>query len=83
MREMAAAGGTDVAERTIALQVNGVERTIPAGWTLSDLLASLELDARTVVVERNATILRDRSAFASLELAADDSIEIVHFVGGG
>ena len=83
MREMAAAGGTGVAERTIALQVNGVERTIPAGWTLSDLLASLELDARTVVVERNATILRDRSSFASLELAADDSIEIVHFVGGG
>ena len=83
MREMAAAGGTEVAERTIALQVNGVARTIPAGWTLSDLLASLELDARTVVVERNATILRDRSSFAFLELAADDSIEIVHFVGGG
>ena len=83
MREMAAAGGTEVAERTIALQVNGVERTIPAGWTLSDLLASLELDARAVVVERNATILRDRSSFASIELAADDSIEVVHFVGGG
>jgi sulfur carrier protein len=83
MREMAAVGGSQVAERMIALQVNGVERAIPAGWTLSDLLASLELDARTVVVERNAIILRDRSSFASLELAADDSIEIVHFVGGG
>jgi thiamine biosynthesis protein ThiS len=80
---MAAAGGTEVAERKIALQVNGVERTIPAGWTLSDLLASLGLDARTVVVERNATILRDRSSFASVELATGDSVEIVHFVGGG
>jgi sulfur carrier protein len=50
---------------------------------LADLLASLELDARTVVVERNGIILRDRSSFASLGLAADDSIEIVHFVGGG
>ena len=67
----------------IALQVNGVERAIPAGWTLSDLLASLELDARTVVVERNGTILRDRSSFASVELATADSVEIVHFVGGG
>jgi len=83
MREMAAAGGMEVAERAIALHVNGSERTIPAGWTLGDLLASLELDARTVVVERNGTILRDRLSFASLELAADDSIEIVHFVGGG
>jgi len=80
---MAATGGTEVAEREITLRVNGVERTIPAGWTLADLLASLELDARSVVIERNGTILRDRSSFASLELAADDSIEIVHFVGGG
>ena len=83
MREMAAAGGTEVAERTIALQVNGVERAIPAGWMLADLLASLELDARTVVVERNGTILRERSSFASVELATADSVEIVHFVGGG
>lgn len=80
---MAAAGGTEVAEREIALRVNGVERTIPAGRTLADLLASLELDARTVVVERNGTIVRDRSSFASVELATADSVEIVHFVGGG
>jgi thiamine biosynthesis protein ThiS len=82
MKSMAA-GGTEVAEREIPLSVNGGERTIPAGWTLADLLASLELDTRTVVIERNGTILRDRASFASLELAADDSIEIVHFVGGG
>jgi thiamine biosynthesis protein ThiS len=67
----------------MALTVNGTERRIPAGWTLADLLASLGLDARTVVIERNGTILRDRSSFAMLELAADDSLEIVHFVGGG
>ena len=28
-------------------------------------------------------ILRDRSSFASIALAADDALEIVHFVGGG
>jgi thiamine biosynthesis protein ThiS len=67
----------------IRLIVNGAERRIPAGWTLADLLASLALDARTVVIERNGTILRDRASFAKLELGADDSIEIVHFVGGG
>ena len=67
----------------MALTVNGTERRIPAGWTLADLLASLKLDARTVVIERNGTILRDRASFAKLQLAAGDSLEIVHFVGGG
>lgn len=75
--------GTEVSEAAIALTVNGVERRIPTGWTLADLLSSLELDPRVVVVERNGTIVRDRSSFASVPLAADDAIEIVHFVGGG
>lgn len=67
----------------VAITVNGAERRISSGWTVADLLASLKLDARTVVIERNGTILRDRASFAMLELAADDSFEIVHFVGGG
>jgi thiamine biosynthesis protein ThiS len=67
----------------LALTVNGAVRTVPSGFTVADLLASLDLDPRTVVVEHNGTILRERSSFASLELAADDSLEIVHFVGGG
>ncbi|HZE09079.1 MAG TPA: sulfur carrier protein ThiS [Gemmatimonadaceae bacterium] len=75
--------GTEVVEAEIALSVNGTERRIPAGWTLTDLLTSLELDPRVVVVERNGTILRDRCSFASTSLAADDVLEIVHFVGGG
>ena len=74
---------TEVVAEEVVLLVNGAERRVPAGWTLADLLASLKLDARTVVIERNGTILRDRSSFASLELAADDALEIVHFVGGG
>ncbi len=82
---MTESGGivTEAVAGEVVLAVNGAERRIPDGWTLADLLASLELDARTVVVERNGTILRDRSSFASLDLAADDSLEIVHFVGGG
>ena len=65
------------------ITVNGDERRIPSGWTLADLLASLKLDARTVVIERNGTILRDRAAFPLLALESDDALEIVHFVGGG
>ena len=73
----------DAVSSEMALTVNGAERRIAAGWTLADLLDSLSLDARTVVIERNGTILRDRASFAKLELAAGDSLEIVHFVGGG
>jgi thiazole synthase len=75
--------GTEVVEAEVALTVNGAERRIPTGWTLADLLASLELDPRVIVVERNGTIVRDRASFASLALQADDALEIVHFVGGG
>jgi thiamine biosynthesis protein ThiS len=74
---------TEAVAGEVGVTVNGEERRIPEGWSLADLLASLELDARTVVVERNGTILRDRSSFASVGLVADDSLEIVHFVGGG
>ena len=74
---------TEAVAGEVVLSVNGTQKPVPVGSTLADLLASLELDARGVVVECNGTILRDRSSFASLKLAADDSIEIVHFVGGG
>jgi thiamine biosynthesis protein ThiS len=67
----------------VVLTVNGTEKRVPGGWTLGDLLASLGLDARSIVIEHNGTILRDQSSFASLELSADDTLEIVHFVGGG
>ena len=71
---------TETIAGEVVIIVNGDERRLPAGSTVADLLASLKLDPRTVVVERNRTILRDRS---SLALASDDSFEIVHFVGGG
>jgi thiamine biosynthesis protein ThiS len=82
---MTESGGvvTQAVASEVVITVNGTERRVPSGWTLAELLASLELDPRTVVIERNGTILRDRPSFASIELAADDSLEIVHFVGGG
>jgi thiamine biosynthesis protein ThiS len=47
------------------------------------LLASHGLDPRLVVVEHNRVILRDRSALPATALADGDTVEIVHFVGGG
>jgi thiazole synthase len=74
---------TDTLIAETALTVNGAARRVPVGFTVADLLASLELDPRAVVIERNGTILRDRATLAMIQLAADDTLEIVHFVGGG
>ncbi|HLA14973.1 MAG TPA: sulfur carrier protein ThiS [Gemmatimonadaceae bacterium] len=75
--------GTAVVEQKVALTINGARREIPETWSLADLLVSLELDPRLVVIEHNGTILRDRDSFPSVTLARDDILEIVHFVGGG
>ena len=63
--------------------VNGEERTVAAGSTLGDLLRELSVSADAVVVEHNREIVRDRTRFDSMVLATGDSVEIVHFVGGG
>ena len=63
--------------------VNGEERTVAAGSTLGDLLRELSVNASAVVVEHNREIVRDRSRLDSMVLATGDSVEIVHFVGGG
>ena len=73
----------EVGSEIVAIVVNGEPREIPAGSTVASLLASLDLDPRLVVVERNREILRDRDSFVHVELATNDTIEIVHFVGGG
>ena len=62
--------------------VNGERRTVAAGATVADLLAELHRHPRSVAVEHNGAILpRDR--YADTPLAAEDRLEIVHFVQGG
>jgi len=64
------------------LTVNGKPTETAAGSTLQHLLDQLRLDCQQVVVERNrAVVLRQR--FAEEFLAEGDTLEIVHFVGGG
>jgi thiamine biosynthesis protein ThiS len=67
----------------ISLTVNGTARTVPAGTTLAQLLAGLELDPRMLIVEHNRVILRDRERYSTCSLASGDTLELVHFVGGG
>jgi len=64
------------------LVVNGKPMQTAAGSTLADLLEQLRLDSRQVVIERNQAIV-PRQHFAAELLTDGDSLEIVHFVGGG
>ena len=73
----------EAASAGLEITLNGDRRRVAASSTVASLLDSLALDARLVVVERNRQILRDRESFPHVELAEGDTIEIVHFVGGG
>ena len=73
---------TTTAATTISITVNGETRDIPAPATVADLLVRVGLDTRKVAVERNMEIV-PRSTYADTALAAGDSLEIVHFIGGG
>ena len=65
----------------IALTVNGESRRT-AATTIAQLVQELELDPAKVAVEHNGTIA-PRSALADHAIAEGDTLEIVHFVGGG
>jgi thiazole synthase len=53
-----------------------------AALTIADLVRELELAPEKVAVERNGAIV-PRSTLADAPLAEGDTLEIVHFVGGG
>jgi sulfur carrier protein len=62
--------------------VNGSSREVPDGLTVKDLVAHLGLSDGPVAVEINREIV-PRADHASRAVAKGDTIEIVHFVGGG
>jgi thiamine biosynthesis protein ThiS len=66
----------------LAITLNGEPRRVAGPASLDDLLRHLGLDARVVVVEHNRQIVR-RAQLAETPVSAGDSIEVVHFVGGG
>ena len=68
--------------REIHVTVNGEARPVPAGCTVSQLLALLEIDPVRVAVERNLDVV-PRRAHGETVLAEGDRLEVVTFVGGG
>jgi len=68
--------------RKLRISVNGEPRTLEGPATIADLLQELRLDPRMVVVELNRQIIR-RPVLEATALSDGDTVEVVHFVGGG
>lgn len=66
----------------ITVTVNGDEREIAADQSVKSFLESLDLHPGMVVVERNRQIL-DRDMYGEVVVEEGDTLELVHFVGGG
>jgi sulfur carrier protein len=64
------------------LTINGSERDVPDGLTVRALVEHLGLGGGPVAVEQNREIV-PRAEHAARSVKDGDTIEIVHFVGGG
>ncbi len=64
------------------IKVNGQMREFEAPLSVQALAQKLELNPTQVAVEHNLKIV-PRSAYSDVALNDGDSIEIVHFIGGG
>jgi sulfur carrier protein len=64
------------------VKINGEEQEIPDGLNVSAMLEHLGMAGKRVAIERNLDIL-PRTEWSATLVQAQDSFEIVHFVGGG
>ena len=61
---------------------NGKPREIQTGISIQELLDQMKLDCLQVVVEHNQNIVT-RQRLAETPLKNGDTLEVIHFVGGG
>jgi len=64
------------------IMLNGDRHEVPDNSTLSDLLATLDMQNRRFAVEINEELI-PRSEHATHPLRANDQVEIVQAIGGG
>jgi thiamine biosynthesis protein ThiS len=66
----------------LQIRVNGEQRVVATGLSISEMLGEMGLNPRKVAVERNLEIV-PRSSLSEVCVEDGDAYEIVHFVGGG
>ena len=62
--------------------INGEARMLDGVSTLAGLLDALELPKQRVAIELNKQVIR-KQLWETTEVADNDKVEVVHFVGGG
>lgn len=62
--------------------INGEAHMFNNPVSISTLVDSLELDQKKIAIEHNQAIV-PRSDYATTFIQDNDSLEIVHFIGGG
>ncbi len=62
--------------------LNGETRDVPDEINLDQLLEQLSLPSQRVAVELNKTVVR-RADWTTTKVCDSDTIEVIHFVGGG
>ena len=68
--------------KKIQIKVNGKVKSIPAKYSISDLVKNLNIPIKKVAIEYNKEII-DKKKINRIILKKNDKIEIVHFIGGG
>ena len=68
--------------KKIQIRVNGKVKSIPAKYSISDLVKNLNIPIKKVAIELNQEII-DKKKINRIILKKNDKIEIVHFIGGG
>ena len=68
--------------KKIQIRVNGKVKSIPAKYSISDLVKNLNIPIKKVAIELNEEII-DKKKINRIILKKNDKIEIVHFIGGG
>lgn len=66
----------------ITIRLNGVDREISSGSTVTGLLGEIGMDRSRVAVERNRDVV-PKARYDVTIIEAGDQLEIVGFVGGG
>ena len=62
--------------------LNGESRDVPADLNLEQLLTHFSLPSQRVAIELNRNVVR-RTDWQDTKVSEADTIEVIHFVGGG
>lgn len=64
------------------IRLNGIKKEVPEGTTVESLIQLFQLGKKSVVFELNQQVV-NRNSYSLTQLKENDTLEIVHFVGGG